>query len=68
MSPFPSPSVCPQLYHVGADAQPDAHGKGQSVLAAAHGQLHHAIVRQADIHRHPLHERRNSHQVAVDDQ
>lgn len=68
MSPFSFPPVCPQLYHAGADAQPYAHGKGQSVLSAAHGQLHHAIVCQADIHCHPLHERRNSHQVSVDNQ
>lgn len=68
MSSFSSPSVCPQLHHAGADAQPDAHGKGQPLLPAAHGQLHHAIVCPADIHCHPLHERRNSHQVAVDDQ
>lgn len=62
---FPS-TVCAQLYHAGTDAQLDADGKRQPVLAAAHGQLYHAVLCEANIHSNPLHERGNDHQVSVD--
>ncbi len=59
-------TVCAQLYHAGTDAQLDVNGKRQPVFPAAHGQLHHALICEANIHRDALHERGNSHQVSMD--
>ncbi len=61
-----SPTVRAQLYHAGTDAQLDANGKRQPVFPAAHGQFHHAVLCEANIHSNALHEWRNSHQVSVD--
>lgn len=61
-----SSTVCAQLYHAGTDAQLDVNGKRQLVFPAAHGQLHHALICEANIHSDTLHEWGNSHQVSMD--
>lgn len=66
MSLCASLTVCAQLYHAGTDAQLDANGKRQPVFPAAHGQLHHAVICEANIHSNTVHEWGNSHQVSVD--
>ncbi len=59
-------SVCTELHYAGSVAKPHAYVQGQSLLSAAHGQLHHALLCPPDLHRHALHERRVLHQIPLD--
>lgn len=61
-----SSTVRAQLHYAGTDAQLDANVKGQPVYPATHGQLHHAVIRKANIYSNALHEWGNSHQVSMD--
>lgn len=61
-----SSTVRAQLYHAGTDAELDANGKRQPVFPAAHRQLRHAVICEANIHSNALHEWGNCHQASMD--